>query len=318
MLSNYEMLADKKRVKAFQRAIFETVKKGDIVVDLGTGIGILAFFAVQAGAKRVYAIEQGDIIKIAGEIADKNGMSNKIIFLKGDSREISIPEKADLLISEIIGCFALDEGILELVSDAKERFLKEKGIIIPNSFKMWLAPLEAEEIYNQKVAFWEMPYGVNFSPAKERVINCTWSEEIKKTNFISKPKIINEVDLQKIENIEMNKVVTFSVERDSILHGFCGWFEAKLSKEVSLSTAPDEPLTHWRQLFFPVKEPIKLDKEDKITARVSTSKLGRSVVYNWFIDIESNGENIIRSNHSALLGLLSLSGTGLPRIRYGV
>ena len=100
------LIADAIRTTAYQKAIFETVKDGDIVVDLGTGTGILACFACQSGAKKVYAIEKKKIIELAKEVARANNLEEKIVFVGDASTEVTLPEKADVLISELIGTFA--------------------------------------------------------------------------------------------------------------------------------------------------------------------------------------------------------------------
>ena len=71
-----EMLSDSVRVQAYHRGIRRNVRPGDVVVDLGTGTGLLAFMASRAGAKKVYAVEHSDFIEIAREIGRHNGFTN--------------------------------------------------------------------------------------------------------------------------------------------------------------------------------------------------------------------------------------------------
>ena len=87
----------------YKQAIFETVHEGDRIVDIGTGTGILAFFALQAGAEKVYAIESGPIIEVARKTAKENGFLDRIEFIHQDSRKTEIPELVDAIITETIG-----------------------------------------------------------------------------------------------------------------------------------------------------------------------------------------------------------------------
>ena len=64
-----EMLSDSVRVDTYHRGIHRNVQPGDVVLDLGTGTGLLAFMASRAGAKKVYAVEHSDFIQVAREIA---------------------------------------------------------------------------------------------------------------------------------------------------------------------------------------------------------------------------------------------------------
>jgi len=76
------LLNDVVRMEAYRRAIFQTVKRGDTVLDVGSGI--LAMLACQAGAGRVYAVEQGPVIAAARELATANGFADRIVFLNQD------------------------------------------------------------------------------------------------------------------------------------------------------------------------------------------------------------------------------------------
>jgi predicted RNA methylase len=90
------MLMDKARCEAYREAIFRTVRPGDVVVDLGAGTGLLSFFAVQAGASRVYALEMSDIAEVTGELMDANGMRDRITLIRKNSRKVRLPERCDV------------------------------------------------------------------------------------------------------------------------------------------------------------------------------------------------------------------------------
>jgi len=89
------LLQDQGTQNLYRRAIRESVKPGDTVLDLGTGTGIHAFFASQAGAGKVFAIEVDDVIHLARKLARHNGYSEKIHFLQGLSSEIKLPRKVN-------------------------------------------------------------------------------------------------------------------------------------------------------------------------------------------------------------------------------
>src|SRR5262245_14768649 len=88
-------LADQVRTAAFRQAIEEIVKPGDVVIDMGAGTGILGLLACQAGARRVYSIDSGGVIELARKLCHANGFGDRVIFVKGLSTRVELPEKVD-------------------------------------------------------------------------------------------------------------------------------------------------------------------------------------------------------------------------------
>ena len=105
--SHEEMLMDKIRCDAYQDAIQRTVKPGDVVVDLGAGTGLLSFFAVQAGARHVYAIEASSIADFAAKLIEANGFRDRITLVREDSKKARLPERCNVLVTETLAPFAL-------------------------------------------------------------------------------------------------------------------------------------------------------------------------------------------------------------------
>jgi len=133
------MIRDRVRTEAFQRAIDSVVRPGDTVLDVGAGSGILSVFAARAGAARVYAVEQTSIAVLAQELAAANGVAEIVRVVHGDIVDIDLPERVDVIVSEWLGGFGIDEGMLVPVIAARDRWLKPGGIMIPHSVTAWTA-----------------------------------------------------------------------------------------------------------------------------------------------------------------------------------
>ncbi|PYJ79683.1 MAG: hypothetical protein DME69_03705 [Verrucomicrobia bacterium] len=103
VLFHASMLNDRRRTSSYLASIRDVVKPGDIVVDIGTGTGILAIAAVHAGARHVYAIEEARIARVARALFEANGMTDPITLIRGRSTEVRLPQRADVLICELIG-----------------------------------------------------------------------------------------------------------------------------------------------------------------------------------------------------------------------
>ena len=127
------MICDRVRTGAFRRAIDSVVRPGDIVLDVGAGSGILSVFAARAGAARVYAVERTSAAVLAQELAAANGVAEIVQVIHGDVIDVELPERVDVIVSEWLGGFGIDEGMLVPVIVARDRWLKPGGVMIPRS-----------------------------------------------------------------------------------------------------------------------------------------------------------------------------------------
>ena len=145
---HHSMLADKVRTQTFQRAIAQQVRPGDVVMDIGCGSGILSYFACMAGAKRVYAIEKGPMFELAKMLCQQNGFSDKVVFINEWSTKVTLPEPADVLLTETIGNIGFDEGIIGWILDAKKRNLKPDARIVPHTLTLCAVPIQTKKYYD--------------------------------------------------------------------------------------------------------------------------------------------------------------------------
>jgi protein arginine N-methyltransferase 1 len=290
MIRNYQkMIADKIRMEAYRKAIIETVKPGDIVLDLGTGLGILAFLSCQAGAQKVYAIEQSQIISVANQICWANGFQDKVTFIKDHSMKVKLPETVDVIITEILGTFALDENILPSIIDARDRFLKSptptppgRGRkLIPSKIELFLAAIESKAHYSA-VEFWDSPlYGISFKPARAEIAKIPHAIRIKESECLSDAVSLKRFDLQMTNEITLDEKISFKIKKTGILHGWGGWFEVQLTPNISISTSPAVSETHWKNIFFPSIVPMRVNAGDVINLHIRSVKREDHTAWWW-------------------------------------
>ena len=147
------------------------VRPGDIVLDLGAGSGILSVFAARAGAERVYAVERTSVAALAQELAVANGVAGIVRVIHGDVMDIELPERVDVIVSEWLGGFGIDEGMLVPVIAARDRWLKPGGVMIPRSVSAWAA-LVHDRYLGETVEFLrDNPYGLRFDDLVEKTVN---------------------------------------------------------------------------------------------------------------------------------------------------
>ncbi len=136
------MVDDPQRTEPLKRAIARAVQPGDTVCDIGTGTGVLAIAAAQAGAKEVFAIDcDADALGTARTLADDEGVTDRITFIEGLSFDVKLPQRVDCILCETVGSYAFDENILATLSDAKRRLLRKHGAIVPATLELWGAPI---------------------------------------------------------------------------------------------------------------------------------------------------------------------------------
>src|SRR5690348_2959695 len=114
-----QLLADRARVDAYRRAIEATVRPGDVVLDLGAGTGILGLLACRAGARRVYAVEEGGMIAVARDVCRANGYQDRVVHVRGLSTDVTLPEPVDVVVTDQVGRFGFEAGLFEYLADAR-------------------------------------------------------------------------------------------------------------------------------------------------------------------------------------------------------
>jgi type I protein arginine methyltransferase len=269
----------------YRQAIFQTVKAGDLVLDLGTGTGIHALFACQAGAKKVYAVEQGEIIELAKEISRANGFQDRIGFIQGLSSQVKLPEKVDVIVTNLgFG------GTLSFLIDMRERFLKEDGAVIPAAMELFCVPLEWPAVYDEMVAFWSRDhYGMNFSPLHQVAINEGHGRNFTADRFLAEPRSVSRLDLRRATTTRIGGEVSFHASKQGTLHGLGVWYTLWLGADIAVSTAPPLELLSppWGQSFFPIERPVELQGGDRIAVRMKAFAFTTAeVVWTWEVRVE--------------------------------
>lgn len=256
------MLLDKIRCEAYREAIFRTVKSGDVVVDLGAGTGLLSFFALQAGARHIYAIEMTDIADVAAELIEANGFGDRITLIRKNSKNVRLPERCDALVTETLSAFCFDtENTIEFVADARERFLKSGARIIPEFADTFLLPFSSEAFGMGRFApaapgLPPRIYDLDYGPFQKRLFKEHRLVRASGKPFValSEPASCYHIDFRKDMRNPAKTFMPFRITDASRLDGFVGWFKAQLCDGVTLSNSPYLPPTHWWQLYLPVLE----------------------------------------------------------------
>ncbi|HUL34903.1 MAG TPA: 50S ribosomal protein L11 methyltransferase [Candidatus Eisenbacteria bacterium] len=276
------LLADRARCEAFREAIQRTVKPGDVVVDLGAGTGLLSFFALEAGARHVYAIEFSRIARTTQKLIEANGFQKRITLIRKMSTRARLPELGDVLISETLSAFCFDaENTIAYMHDARKRLLKPDARIIPESAETFLVPISSDAFGLGNIP--EIFYGINFQAFREKLFGGTIAVHATDQPYIelSPPGPAHKIDFRSDTEIPRKAIVPFRISRDGRLDGFLGWFEATLCPGVTLANSPNLGMSSWGQLYFPLLEQPAVRGGEPIILELNSKLVGGVVEWNY-------------------------------------
>jgi SAM-dependent methyltransferase len=278
------LLLDKARCDSFREAIRRTVKPGDTVLDLGAGTGLLSFFAVEAGARHVYAIEVSRISETARELIEANGLQKRITLIPEISTKVRLPEPCDVLISETLSAFCFDtENNIEYVADARRRFLTPGARIIPESAETFLMPFSSEVF---GVGSFPQPfYGLNYEAFRKRLFAEPFLLRASGETFteLGAPVCCYKIDFCRDSQSPKKTFVPFRINRDGRLDGFLGWFEAKLCPGVTINNSPKQPLTNWWQLYFPISNQLNVRAGQSVVLELEPKMVAGEIEWSYSV-----------------------------------
>lgn len=304
------MMQDYVRTSTYQKAILGNLSDfhDKIVLDVGAGSGILSFFAVQAGAAKVYAIEASNMAQYAQQLVISNNVQDKIIVIPGKIEEIELPQMVDIIISEPMGYMLFNERMLETYLHAR-KWLKPCGKMFPTHGDLHIAPFSDESLYSEqynKANFWHQSsfHGVDLTVLHKEGMKEYFRQPIVDTfdMRICMAKSVRHIcDFLKDNENDLHDIdipLEFHALQTGICHGLAFWFDVEFcgsNQQVWLSTAPTAPLTHWYQVRCLLQSPIFVKQGQMLTGRVLLIA-NRRQSYDVTIDLRIEGTNISSSN----------------------
>ncbi|KAI8988716.1 S-adenosyl-L-methionine-dependent methyltransferase [Pilobolus umbonatus] len=295
------MLQDNVRTSTYRSSILLNGPKSfkdKLVMDVGAGSGILSYFAVQAGAKKVYAVEASGMAKKMKKLVDsaekgKNEfLKNKIEVINAKIEDPNLPiPKVDTIISEPIGVLLFHERMLESYIYARDHYLKPGGALFPSKGNIYLAPFTDAVLWTETMAkarFWEQPsfYGVDltalYKDARDEMFGMPVVGHFDPHSLITTPSVFDtyEVDFSKVTVSDLQDITIpfqWTSQYTGLMHGIAGWFDLvfapppydkpqteDLGTTLIMSTSPSAERTHWQQVRFLFKEPLAINANQNI------------------------------------------------------
>lgn len=282
------MLVDDVRTSSFLKAILQEVGPGDVVVDIGAGSGVLSMFAIIAGASKVYAIEHGPMADIAREIAKRNGVDDRLDILNDWSTVATLPELADVLVTETIGNIGFEEGILSWAIDARTRLLKPEAKIVPASISMVATAVESSYDYAEITSMRQPIHELDFSAISDLGTHSTLWTFLSPVSLLAEPQTLFRTELAEAQEDDVAGTVTVTTRRDGIVHGIGAWFVSEIAPGITVSNEPPTNTPSWNQGFLPLPEPLRVSRGDRMIIRIESSD--GCTRWGWSLGIGEPGE----------------------------
>lgn len=290
---------------AHARSIARAVKPGDVVLDLGSGTGVFSLLAVRAGAKHVYAVDTNPAIWLIPELAAENGAAGKITIHHGSSLEFEPPEKVDVIIADMRGTSPLHGGQTSALRDARTRWLKPGGIMIPARDRLFVEVVESEYLAGRLARGWESfeRLGLSATAARASVLNAVYNDSacpLLASDGLTTAAEWATLDYASYDGSVLDGTVELAVTRGGTANGLAVWFEANLLDDITYRTAPGWSLAYSR-VYLPLLEPVRVEAGER--ARVTVRADARGDRWAWETELfDAKGGARARFKQSTFFG----------------
>lgn len=283
------LIADRVRNAAFKAALAALIRPGEtIVADIGAGTGLLGLIAARLGAREVFLYETAEVAGVAAEVLKRNKVRNGHV-IPCHSTEMQDPPRVDLIVSETLGNYPFEEDIIETLNDARARFLKPGGVVVPSGLEQFVAPVVSDRIHRE-LSVWDevgdsldagledaehgqsalrkggaggrgLAGPIDLSPARALSFNNAYVRTLAPPDLLGgmgAAKRWDSIAFSARNRATRQGEAAWPIRRPVAIYGFATWWTAELAPAVALSTAPDAPRTHWEQLYFPLDRPLDM------------------------------------------------------------
>ena len=290
------MISDRVRMDPYAYALKAAIRPDSVVLDIGAATGIHALLAAKFGARKIYAVEINDAIHLAKDLAAANGYAQRIEFIQESSTQITLPEKVDVVVSDLRGALPLFGNHILSIVDARQRHLCPRGQLIPLRDTLWLALVEARSVYRDLVRPWNSPYGLDMEIAKQMTLN-SWSDdssgEIFSPDLLMEPQVWATLDYRTIVKPTVGQsALSSKAIRNGTAHGLLVWFDAEIGEGFGFSNGPQMKRIAevYGRGFFPLLEPVSVKTGDTIEIDIFADYIDDGYDWRWNTRILETGD----------------------------
>ncbi len=271
------MLGDHRRIDGFRRGLASAVEPGDNVLEVGTGLGTYAFFAAEAGAGHVWAVDRDPVIHAAAMVSKANGLHDRITFLRSEVSEIELPERADLVVFEDYAIQLFNAVTWRLMRDVLEKHGRPGGRVFPGTARLNLglaAGAEPEAILGLGGGGRLTAFGLDWSCIRPYLANAPRQASISSDALVGRPFVGPELALDSpptCEQLGLN--AEWTLDKDVTVHALVLWFDLLLGAQSWYENAPGKAHSVWGQTLLPVFPPLEVPAGGCMQASVRPESL---------------------------------------------
>jgi protein arginine N-methyltransferase 1 len=297
---HYGYLSDRVKRARYEAAIERAVRPGHAVLDLGCGSGLLGLMALRAGAAMVTFVDEGAVLEVARRTVSDAGLTDRSQFFRANSFELSLPDRYDVILCDHIGYFGFDYGVLKLLADARERFLKPGGTIVPAEIDLELVPVESEGCRELVTRWRDGGAPEEFAWLACSEANTKHAAQLDEGDLLSDAGSLGTLRLGDVAPPFLSWDAEFVCNRDGTLDGLAGWFDCRLVEEIRMTNSPlaaeslDRP-----QAYLPLEKSVAVSEGDRISVTVMARHLDSVIA--WVVELPESKMRFAQSTFNGLL-----------------
>ena len=293
-------VADRTRLDRFKAAIEKVVRPGSRVADLGCGSGVLGLLCLHSGASHVYAIDASDMIGVARRTVSQAGFADRATFIRGLSQQVTIGEPVDTVICDHVGYFGFDYGIVHTLQDARRRFLRSGGVVIPARLRLEIGAVAAFEGLKQIDGWRASSVPAEFHWCRQLAVNAKYGMDLPADALLAGPVTLGEIDLGADQPKFFRWSAELRVERDGVMHGLAGWFDCELAEGIRMTNSPfsDQAIDR-SQAFLPIDEAVAVRAGDRLTVVVMARPADNIIA--WDVEFHDAGRRFRQSTWHGMM-----------------
>lgn len=239
----------------------------------------------------------------ARELAAANGFADRTEFIQRDSRKTELPERVNVIVSDIRGSLPYFGHAIASMDDARRRLLAPGGRLIPLRDTLRAAVIEASDFYAKLVSPWEKSGSeLNLLSALPHLLNASYSSRFAGHQVLTEPQTWSVLDYSADAKPCVATELTFPAMRPGTAHGLCLWFETELLPGIGYSSEPGSPDTVYGQVFLPWLQPVRVETGTEIFVRLQANLVGEEYIWRWETKVNKDSNDAPCFQQSTFLG----------------